>query len=85
MKKILVLSFLSGFLATLIFHQGFVGLLYVLDILPSPPFNMSATQPFGVPSVISLSFFGGLWGVLIWWIVLKKLPMQQLILSVVMG
>lgn len=26
---------------------------------------MTPTEPFGVPAVISLSFFGGLWGVLI--------------------
>ena len=29
------------------------------------PWPMKATQPFGVPSIISLSFWGGVWGVLL--------------------
>ncbi len=57
--------FLSGFLSTIVFHQGSLGLLYVLKILPALPYNMTPTEPLGVPAVISLSFFGGLWGILI--------------------
>lgn len=59
------LNFTAGFLATFLFHQGTVGLLYLLGIVPNPPFNLTETAPFGVPAVISSAFFGGLWGVLI--------------------
>jgi hypothetical protein len=30
------------------------------------PYNLSPVPPFGVPAVISLSFFGGLWGLALW-------------------
>lgn len=53
--------FLAGFGATLIFHQGLLGLLHVAGISPLAPFNMAATAPLGVPQVFSLAFWGGIW------------------------
>ncbi len=84
-KKWIAYAFVGGFLATLIFHQGLVGLLHLLGVLPMQPYNMSATKPFGVPSVISLSFFGGLWGILIWRLVRNDPKVKQLIKSIVYG
>lgn len=31
-----------------------------------PAYNMAPTEPFGVPQVISLAFWGGVWGIPIW-------------------
>jgi len=59
-------AFLAGFMATLIFHQGVFGLLYLAGVVPSPPFNLTPVPPLGVPQVISLAFFGGLWGIPAW-------------------
>jgi len=59
-------AFISGLLATLIFHQGLFGVFYLAEMVPSAPFNMSPVPPLGVPSVLSLAFFGGLWGMLLW-------------------
>lgn len=59
-------AFISGFLATLVFHQGLFGVFYLAGIVPSAPFNMSPVPPLGIPSVLSLAFFGGLWGMLLW-------------------
>ncbi len=59
-------AFVSGFLATLIFHQGLFAVFYLAGMVPSAPFNMAAVPPLGVPSVISLAFFGGLWGMVLW-------------------
>ena len=59
-------SFVAGFIATLVFHQGLIGLLHLMGVVPFSPFNMTATQPLGVPSVVSLAFFGVLWGILVW-------------------
>jgi hypothetical protein len=59
----LIYGFISGFFATLIFHQLMLALLHYLSIAPFGPFSMTATSPFGVPSVISLSFWGGVWGI----------------------
>lgn len=59
-------AFVAGFLATLIFHQGLFALFYLAGVVPAAPFNLTPVPPLGVPSVVSLAFFGGLWGVAIW-------------------
>ncbi|MGH7930580.1 MAG: hypothetical protein ACREQV_22650 [Candidatus Binatia bacterium] len=60
----LLFGFIAGFLATLIFHQLAVTLLWVIGVAPFPPFSMTETRPFGVPAVFSLAFWGGVWGIL---------------------
>jgi hypothetical protein len=60
----LLFGFIAGFLATLIFHQLTLTLLWSVGLAPFAPFPMAATRPFGVPAVLSLAFWGGLWGVL---------------------
>ena len=59
-------AFVSGLLATLIFHQGLFAVFYFVGMVPSAPFNMAAVPPLGIPAVFSLAFFGGLWGVVLW-------------------
>ncbi len=80
-----VRGFIAGFASTLIFHQGLLGLLYVMKAVPFAPFNMSPTRPFGVPSVVSLAFFGGLWGVLIARLVMNASTTKQLFRWIVYG
>lgn len=58
-----LLGFVAGFLATLVFHQLMLALLWGAGIAPFKPFPMAATQPFGVPALFSLAFWGGVWGV----------------------
>jgi hypothetical protein len=60
----LLFGFVAGFLAALIFHQMAVALLWSIGVSPSAPFPMAATRPFGVPAVLSLAFWGGVWGIL---------------------
>lgn len=59
-------AFASGFLATLVFHQGLFALFWLGGMVPVAPFNLAPVPPFGVPQVVSLAFFGGLWGVVLW-------------------
>ena len=59
-------AFIAGFISTLVFHQGALAVLYTAGWSPKPPFVMSATEPFHVPTVISLAFWGGVWGVALW-------------------
>jgi len=61
----LAVGFVSGFLAVLVFHQGAAGILHALHVTSRAPFSMQATQPFGVPQVFSLAFWGGVWGVIL--------------------
>ena len=57
-------GFIAGFLATLIFHQLTLAVLWGAGLASVRPFSMAATWPFGVPAVLSLAFWGGVWGVL---------------------
>ena len=61
--KLSLIGFIAGFFATILFHQEFLEFLFQLHIIPKKPFSMTPTAPFGVPSFISLSFFGGIWGI----------------------
>ena len=56
-------AFVAGNFATLLFHQGLFSLFFSLGMVPVPAFNLTPSQPLGVPAVISLAFWGGLWGV----------------------
>ena len=61
----IVKGFAAGFAATLIFHQGVYALFHAVGLLANPPFSLAPTWPFGIPAVLSLAFWGGLWGVVL--------------------
>ena len=58
-------GFAAGFLSTLVFHQGLLTLLWAMGALSRVPYDMHATGPLAVPAVISLAFWGGVWGTVI--------------------
>lgn len=58
------LGFVSGLLATLVFHQLALALLHAIGLAPFGPYPMAPTAPLGVPTVLSLAFWGGVWGIL---------------------
>lgn len=63
----LLIGFASGFIAVLIFHQGMVALLHLLNLpgLGGPAgWSMRPVGPFNVPAVLNASFWGGLYGIL---------------------
>jgi hypothetical protein len=59
-------AFIAGFLSTLIFHQGVLALLHAAGATERAPYSMQPTPPLQVPQVISLAFWGGVWGILLW-------------------
>jgi hypothetical protein len=61
----LMVGFVSGALAVLLFHQGAAALLHALELTRRAPYSMAATAPFGVPQLWSIAFWGGVWGVLL--------------------
>ena len=65
--RIVILGFVAGAIGVLLFHQGGVLALYLLNVLPSPPYSMRATAPLGIPQVLSSAFWGGLWGIVLVW------------------
>ena len=60
-----VVGFVAGFVSVLVFHQGAAGLLHALGLTPRAPYSLQPTQPLGVPVLISISFWGGVWGALL--------------------
>ena len=58
-----VLGFVAAFVATLTFHQTGILVLHLLGITPAMPWVGTPIPPFGVPRVISLAFWGGIWGI----------------------
>lgn len=80
-----VKAFIAGFVATLVFHQGVYTLLYLADPSLPAPFNMTAAPPLGIPSVLSLAFWGGVWGVPIWWLIRNASGAQYWLRAAVLG
>jgi hypothetical protein len=62
--KLPIIGFTAGFLAVLIFHQSLWYLLNQVGLIPPerPAWPLDPIPPFGVPSVISKAFWGGVWG-----------------------
>jgi hypothetical protein len=60
-----ILAFIAGFIAVLIFHQGLLAILHAVNFAPRPPYQITPTQPLGIPQFLSAAFWGGIWG-LVW-------------------
>jgi hypothetical protein len=60
----ILIGFLAGAVSVLVFHQGAVALMNALELTERAPYAMQPTQPFGLPQLWSLAFWGGVWGVL---------------------
>jgi hypothetical protein len=57
------MAFVAGFLGVLIFHQLMLALLHALGLTAMTSYPMGATTPFGIPRVLSLAFWGGVWAI----------------------
>ena len=84
MKK-WILSFVAGFVSTLVFHQGLLQLLHMAGVFPRAAWNMAPVPPLGVPSVLSLAFWGGLWGIVLWALVRNHAGGRKWLWGVVWG
>lgn len=78
-------SFVAGFVSTLVFHQGVLALFYAAGAFPRAPFNMTPVPPLGVPAVVSLAFWGGVWGIALWWLVRRASGARQWLLALAIG
>ncbi len=56
-------SFLAGFFAVLIFHQGVWAIFAAAGKTPRPAWDMTRGGPLGVPAVLNAAFWGGIWGI----------------------
>ena len=58
-----VIGFLAGALSVLVFHQLGFFIATELGFLKVQIYNMKPLPPLGVPTIASLAFWGGLWGI----------------------
>jgi hypothetical protein len=60
------LGFVAGSIAVLTFHQGMIIVLHSIapGWVPFTAFRTVPVSPFGVPSIVSNCFWGGMWGAL---------------------
>ncbi len=65
----LLKAFVAGFIATLVFHQGLFAVFHAAGMVPVPAYNMTPSVPLGVPAVLSLAFWGGVWGWPVAWLI----------------
>ena len=66
-----LLGFLAAVISVLTFHQGMWALLHLAGQMP-PPYPKRGVPPLGVPPIIDLCFWGGVWGA-VFGLILPKL------------
>jgi hypothetical protein len=78
-------AFLAGFLSTLIFHQGLLAILHAAGASPRAPYALNPVPPLGVPAVLSLAFWGGVWGILLWLVIAGAEGSRYWLLALLLG
>jgi hypothetical protein len=78
-------AFLAGFASTLLFHQGLIAFLHAFGFIPRVPYSFAPTMPFHVPQVISLAFWGGVWGIPLWLAIRRKGSVKYWFTALVFG
>ena len=78
-------AFLAGFFSTLIFHQGLLAILHAAGATPRAPYALDPVPPLGVPAVLSLAFWGGVWGILLWLVIAGAEGTRYWLLALLLG
>ena len=78
-------GFVAGAIGVIVFHQGLILILHVVDGMPFTPYSLKPTAPFEVPQVLSLAFFGGLWGIALILIMAKIGGADRLWVALIFG
>jgi hypothetical protein len=76
----LVLGFIAGALAVLIFHQLVILLLGQFGLARGAAYSMSPVAPFGVPRLVNQMFWGGVWGI-VFAAIYDRLPSWNLVVT----
>jgi hypothetical protein len=77
--------FLAGALAVPLGHQIALLLCKLAGLIDRAPFSMDPTKPFGVPSWLSLAFWGGVWGLPLGLVLLRARGPKYWIIALLFG
>lgn len=77
--------FAGGALAVPLLHQLVVAIMNATGFIDRSPYSFAATKPFGVPELISLSFWGGVWGVIMMLVVGRMTGAKFWIVALLFG
>lgn len=58
-----LLGFIAAAISVLTFHQGMVAALHAMQLTPFTAYRATPVPPFGVPLVVDLCFWGGVYGI----------------------
>ncbi|HEY4250255.1 MAG TPA: hypothetical protein VGM87_03600 [Roseomonas sp.] len=83
--RFLLSGFAAGLLAVPTFHQLTVWGLYNAGLVMNRPFSFRPEPPFDVPRLLSISFWGGVWGVLVVLILLARPRLPTVMTAVAVG
>jgi len=61
--RTVVVGFVAGALGVLVFHQFGFWIANELGYARAPLSNLRPVPPWGVPTILSMAFWGGLWGI----------------------
>jgi hypothetical protein len=61
--RTVLVGFIAGALGVLVFHQLGFFIANELGYARAPLYNLRPVPPWGVPTILSMAFWGGLWGV----------------------
>jgi hypothetical protein len=77
--------FAAGGLAVPLFHQPMLALMKAIGFIDRAPYAMDPTEPFGVPQLLSLSFWGGVWGLILLLVLRRMTGPKYWIVAAVFG
>ncbi|HTB40053.1 MAG TPA: hypothetical protein VK777_23385 [Reyranella sp.] len=60
--RTVLVGFVAGALSVLVFHQLGFWIANELGYARAPLYSLRPVPPWGVPAILSLAFWGGLWG-----------------------
>jgi hypothetical protein len=81
----IIKAFIAGFVSTLTFHQGLLWFFHHNGMVNATPWNLTPVPPLGVPAVVSLAFWGGLWGIIIWLLIRRALAAGYYVGAIILG
>jgi hypothetical protein len=78
------LGFIAAAIAVLTFHQGMVEALHTLGWAPFTPYRTTPVPPWGVPLIVDLCFWGGLYGV-VFGLLLPRFTLPLWVCGLILG